>query len=80
MPSSEWVSAASDASCNWSGTWRNGMTNDRRCTSSSAQVLLATAPSADLPDQGLEVSDIHGQNVLFEDVHVRLLSQTTVRD
>lgn len=80
MPSSEWGSASSDASGNWSGTWRTGMTNDRRSTPSSAQVLLATAPSADLPDQGLVDSGVHGHNILFEDVHVHLLSQTNPRN
>ncbi len=61
-------------STNWSGTWRDGMTNGRQLSDlPTATPLLADAPSADLPGQ---VSSSHGglgRNVLFKDGHAEFL-------
>jgi prepilin-type processing-associated H-X9-DG protein len=57
----------------WSDMWSDGVTGDWSPSSVDASPLLADAPRADVPGQGLPGHGGRGRNVLFEDGHAEFL-------
>jgi len=71
-------SGVSDRRSDWPGAWRDGTTDGGRQAASPAEVpLLADAPSADLPGQGLPSHGGRGRNVFFEDGRIVFLPTAT---